>query len=119
MIYDAKATTPAYCQREAVSLEAVDALRADERSRQSLLLRDIFSPFGPARVDPAWLVWSDGIATQIAQAIYKDRAFDRLPVLADALEDAGCDDPAILDHCRSVGIHARGCWVVDLVLGKE
>ena len=56
---------------------------------------------------------------QIAQAIYDDRAFDRMPILADALEDAGCTDRAILDHCRSEGPHVRGCWVVDLLLGKE
>jgi len=58
-------------------------------------------------------------AVAIAEAIYTDRAFDRLPILADALEDAGCTDAAILDHCRQPGEHARGCWVVDLVLGKS
>jgi hypothetical protein len=46
-------------------------------------------------------------------------AFDRLPILADALEEAGCDEPALLAHCRSDGPHVRGCWAVDLVLGKE
>lgn len=55
----------------------------------------------------------------LAQGIYEDRAFDRLPFLLDALMDAGCDDEAILDHCRREGPHGRGCWVVDLVLGKE
>ena len=56
---------------------------------------------------------------QIAQAIYDDRAFDRMPILADALEDAGCMDQTILNHCRQSGEHVRGCWVVDLLLGKE
>ena len=55
----------------------------------------------------------------LARAIYDDRAFDRLPILADALLDAGCDDDDILTHCRSARPHVRGCWVVDLVLGKE
>jgi hypothetical protein len=55
---------------------------------------------------------------KLARAIYDDRAFDRLPVLADALEDAGCVERAILDHCRSGGEHVLGCWVVDLLLGK-
>ncbi len=55
----------------------------------------------------------------LARSIYDDRAFDRLPVLADALEDAGCTDAAILDHCRGPGPHVRGCWVVDLILGKS
>ena len=55
----------------------------------------------------------------IANAVYADRAFDRLPILADALEDAGCTAAAVLDHCRQPGEHVRGCWVVDRVLGKE
>ena len=51
--------------------------------------------------------------------MYEDRAFDRLPLLADALEDAGCADADILVHCRNGGEHVRGCWVVDLLLGKS
>ncbi len=66
-----------------------------------------------------WLAWNDGAIPKMAQAIYDDRAFDRLPILADALEDAGCDNQEILDHCRSNGEHVRGCWVVDLILGKS
>ena len=56
---------------------------------------------------------------KLAQGIYDDRAFDRMPVLADALEEAGCYDADILAHCRQPGEHVRGCWVVDLLLGKE
>jgi hypothetical protein len=56
---------------------------------------------------------------KVAQAIYDERAFDRMSILADALEEAGCTDQDILAHCRSGGDHVRGCWVVDLVLGKE
>jgi hypothetical protein len=59
------------------------------------------------------------MVARLARGIYDDRAFDRLPILADALEDAGCHDTAILDHCRQPGPHVRGCWVVDLLLGKE
>jgi hypothetical protein len=55
----------------------------------------------------------------LAQAIYTDRAFDRMPILADALEDAGCTNQDILEHCRGGGEHVRGCWVVDLLLAKE
>jgi hypothetical protein len=55
----------------------------------------------------------------LAQAIYDERAFEHLPVLADALEEAGCTDAAILGHCRQPGPHARGCWVVDLLVGRE
>jgi hypothetical protein len=57
--------------------------------------------------------------TALAKAIYGERAFDRLPILADALEEAGCTNAELLGHCRQPGVHVRGCWVVDLVLGKE
>jgi hypothetical protein len=83
-------------------------------------LRDIFdNPFRPVTIDPAWLTWRDGTLPKLAQDIYDERAFDRLPILADALEDAGCDNADILTHCRGPGPHVRGCWVVDLLLGKE
>jgi hypothetical protein len=76
--------------------------------------------FRPGRIDvAAFLAWNDGTLSRMAKAIYDDRAFDRLPILADALEDAGCDNTDILAHCRQPGEHVRGCWVVDLLLGKE
>jgi len=71
------------------------------------------------RLDLSWLAWNDGAIPKIAQVIYDNRAFDHLPLLADALEDAGCDDADILSHCRTPGEHVRGCWVVDLLLGKS
>jgi hypothetical protein len=78
------------------------------------------NPFRPSPVaDPAWLAWNGGTVRKLAEAIYDERAFDRLPVLADALEDAGCSDPELLGHLRGPGPHARGCWAVDLILGKE
>ncbi|OWK45608.1 hypothetical protein FRUB_01939 [Fimbriiglobus ruber] len=55
----------------------------------------------------------------IARGIYADRAFDRTPVLADALQDAGCDDDDILSHLCGTGPHVKGCWIVDLLLGKQ
>ncbi len=84
-------------------------------------LQDIFgNPFRVApRVNRAWRTWRDGTVTNVARSIYEDRAFDRLPILADALEDAGCDNADILAHCRGPGPHVRGCWVVDLILGKS
>ena len=83
---------------------------------QLALLRAIFgNPFRPVAVDPAWPT-SDVVA--LAKGIYEERAFDRMPILADALQDAGCDNEDILSHCRGPGPHVRGCWVVDLVLGK-
>lgn len=81
------------------------------------LFREVFgNPFRPVVLDPRWRT-SDVLG--LVLAIYEDRVFDRLPILADALMDAGCDNDDILDHCRSDGPHVRGCWVVDLVLGKE
>jgi hypothetical protein len=83
------------------------------------VLRDIFgNPFRPTTITPVLLAWSDGTIPKLAQAIYDERAFDRLPILADALEDAGGPEEMIA-HLRSPGPHARGCWAVDLLLGKS
>jgi len=90
---------------------------SDERMLQAALLRDVFgNPFRPVTFDTAWRT---ATVTNLAQAIYHERAFDRLPILADALEDAGCTNADVLRHCRQPGEHVRGCWVVDLVLGKS
>ncbi len=90
------------------------------RIHPSHYLRDIFgNPFRPVILDSFWLAWNDGAIRKMAHSIYDDRAFDRLPLLADALEDAGCTDADILSHCRTPGEHVRGCWVVDLLLGKS
>ena len=66
-----------------------------------------------------WLTWEAGMVTGLARAIDEERAWDRMPILADALEDAGCDESALLDHLRRGDGHARGCWVLDLLLGRE
>jgi hypothetical protein len=96
------------------------AARAAEAATQVALLRCVFgNPFRRTTVSPDWLVWSDSTLPRLAEAIYDDRAFGHLPVLADALEDAGCTDPDILSHLRSPGVHVRGCWALDLVLGKS
>lgn len=96
-----------------------NAIKA-EHAAQAVLLRDLFgNPFHPATIQPSWLVWNDGTIPKMAQAIYNDRAFDRLPVLADALEDAGCQDADILGHCRQPGPHVLGCWLIDLLTRKE
>jgi hypothetical protein len=96
--------------------------QAAERKSQCSLLRDIFGdPFRPLpSIDPAWLVWDGGTVPKLAQAIYDERAFERVPVLGDALEEAGCDSEDILLHCRQQGkAHVRVCWVLDLILEKE
>ena len=86
------------------------------RCRDQFTGRPVANPFRPVTADPRWLT---ATAVALAQAIYEDRAFDRMPILADALEEAGCDDADVLTHLRGDGPHARGCWAVDLVLGKE
>jgi hypothetical protein len=94
--------------------------RAVEQSEQAEILREIVgNPFRVIAALPHVLFWNDGTIPKLAEGIYTDRAFDRLPILADALEDAGCDSANILAHCRGPGPHVRGCWVVDLLLGKE
>ncbi len=92
-----------------------------ERVRQMQLVREVFgSPFQSAlAVDPSWLAWNGDTAAKLAAALYEERAFDRLPVLADALEDSGCADANLLGHLRGPGPHLRGCWALDRVLGKE
>lgn len=88
-----------------------------ERATQAALLRDISGdPFPPPAFDPAWR--TPEVVT-LAEGIYAEKAFDRMPALADALEQAGCDNQVILGHCRGAGPHVRGCWVVDGLLGKE
>jgi len=103
-----------------LSDEQFDALRVVEQARQADLLRDIVgNPFQPAAFDPSCLAWNDRCVERLARGIYEDRAFERLPILHDALLDAGCDNECLLAHCRSPEGHVRGCWVVDLLLAKE
>jgi hypothetical protein len=85
--------------------------------RQPTLLREIFgNPFRPVPFSQAWRT---DTTLALARQMYEARDFSAVPILADALQDAGCDNEDILNHCRAPGVHVRGCWVVDLVLGKE
>lgn len=94
-----------------------EAARKVELSGQSDLLRDVFgNPFQPIAFDPSWKTEA---VIAIARGMYETRDFSAAPVLADALEDAGCSDVAILGHLRGGGQHVRGCWCVDGVLGLE
>ena len=96
--------------------EAADP--AAERFRQCAILRDLFgNPFRPRRLEAAWLRWNDRAVPRLARAQYDDGRFVDLPILADALEEAGCDDAELVGHCRGDG-HVRGCWAVDLLLGQ-
>jgi hypothetical protein len=99
----------------------------DVQSRQCTLLRDIVgNPFSPVAVDPAWLLWNNQVIPKLAQTAYEERPTAdglldsvRLAVLADALEEAGCTGGDILGHLRGLGPHVRGCFVIDLLMGKE
>ncbi|MDB5306922.1 MAG: hypothetical protein JWO38_1124 [Gemmataceae bacterium] len=122
---------PVWAITAAVDLLLTEAVKqARERGRRSLpkdtrkviegsvvgLIGCVFgNPFRPVATDPSWLT---STVVTLATDIYSDRAFDRLPNLADALQDAGCDNSDVLDHCRGPGPHVRGCHVLDLILGK-
>lgn len=94
-----------------------ELLEAAERAAQAGLVRDVFgNPFRPVAFDQ---VWRFPAAVVLASAVYESRAFDRMPALATTLEQGGCRVPELLAHCREPGPHVRGCWVVDLVLGRE
>jgi hypothetical protein len=96
---------------------SLEGLTEELQAEQSTFVRDIFgNPFRPVAVDPSW---QTSTVVALANGVYQEKAFDRLPILADALEDAGCDCADVLEHLRGDGPHVRGCWVVDLLLGKE
>ena len=100
------------------------SIQQDEIAAQVVLLRCVFgNPFRPVAFDPAWRI---PLVKQLAQAAYEQRALptgelnaDRLAVLADALEEAGCNEQSALDHLRGPGLHVRGCWPLDLVLKPD
>jgi hypothetical protein len=91
--------------------------RDTEDARQAALVREILGDSTrPIEFDPRWLT---STVIDLARTIYVDRAFERLPILADALMDAGCDSDEIINHCRSEGPHVLGCWLVDMILGNK
>jgi hypothetical protein len=104
-----------------VMIETARAVEPDyqnspERSFQADIIRCLAgNPFGHTAFNPEWRTRT---VEDLAQGLYEERAFDRLPILADALEEAGCDHEAVLNHFRSDGSHARGCWAVDLITGR-
>jgi hypothetical protein len=99
-----------------VSLYGVGLIVCEPATIAGVLRENIASPLARQRKK---LCPISSSVISLAKAAYTDRAFDRLPILADALEEAGCTDAEVLAHCRGEGPHVRGCWVVDLILGKE
>jgi hypothetical protein len=115
------ATSAAHHISHAVSMQKPPKRRLEahigENVIQAILARDIFgNPFRAVTYDPTWLT-SDVIA--MCRSMYDSRDFSAMPILADALQDAGCDSEDVLNHRRGPGPHVRGCWVIDLVLDKE
>jgi hypothetical protein len=97
--------------------QVAEEATALERRRQCDLLRDLFgNPFRPAPFDPTWLEHGCGLVGRIARGIYDERRFEDLPILHDALIEAGCVETEVLAHCRGNGPHVRGCWAVDGLL---
>jgi hypothetical protein len=103
--------------REARVTEAREDAWWSARQEQAELLRCIVG--NPFRLDTLPLSWRTQETVALAQDIFDRRQFEELPILADALEEVGCTDPEILSHLRGPGPHVRGCWVLDLLLGKE
>jgi hypothetical protein len=97
----------------------VDALDAEAKRKLCDAIRDVAgNPFRPVTIEPGWLDANNGQARAIARSIDEEGRFAELPVLADALEDAGCSDEPILTHARQPN-HYRGCWLIDAILGKS
>jgi hypothetical protein len=87
------------------------------RRLQCSLVRDIFgNPFRPMAIDTEW---KTSTVVSLAKSMYESRDFSMMPVLSDALQDAGCESAEMLSHCRGSRPHVRGCWVVDGVLSRE
>jgi hypothetical protein len=130
-------TGPASAVYETVKTwrEAVGLSRYDARYRAYSVFLEVAGPARPDPGQPAWRLdnpvtragtmirfpsWRTDTAVTLARQMYESRDFSAMPILADALQDAGCDDEHTLNHCRDAdAVHVRGCWVVDLVLGKE
>ncbi len=99
--------------------EELPSARAEERAAHADQARCVFgSPFRPVVFDQSWRLWNGGAAVALARAVYAERDFSMVPLLADMVEDAGATDAQLLEHLRGPGPHARGCFAVDGVLGR-
>lgn len=99
--------------------DRVEEATAAARLKACELTREVFAdPFRPPAIEPAWLAWNHGAARHVAESIAASGNFAELPILGDALEDAGCRDEELLRHCREQHRHVPGCWALDAVLGR-
>jgi hypothetical protein len=114
---DVRATFPELIGKPSWRNLIRNKVQAREENEQAALVRDVFgNPFRPVCFSPEWRT---DTAMSLARTMYDAREFSAMPILADALQDAGCDSDDVLNHCRGDGPHVRGCWVCDLVLGKQ
>ncbi|HEV3438849.1 MAG TPA: hypothetical protein VG122_15895 [Gemmata sp.] len=93
-----------------------DKIHEIGRENLRLLKEMVGNPFRPITFNPSWLT---STVLALAKGIYQEKAFDRMPILADALQDAGCNNDDLLNHLRSDGPHVLGCWALDIILGKK
>jgi hypothetical protein len=101
-----------------------EAIQPEQGGQGSTLSADLLrcalgNPWDPPELDPAWLAWENRLVIHLAAVIDREGSLESLPILADALEDAGCDNYRVLDHLRSVGPHCRACHAVDAILGRQ
>ena len=109
----------AYSEKHPIAdwMKAWEEAAAVERRKQCGLIHEIFgNPFRSVKIHSTWL---SPAVLRLAETTYGDRAFERMPILGDALEEAGCSNAEILEHCRGPGPHVRGCWLIDLLLRNE
>jgi hypothetical protein len=118
-IASVEARAACQCAVKTADRHILEVVNLTPHLQASLLLEIFGNPFHSVAMDAKWLRWQDGTVAKLAQAVYNERRFSDLPILADALEDAGCTSQEILSHCRSPGLHVRGCWAVDLILSKD
>ena len=114
--------TTRFCAWKAASAAGEKGRVAHRRERhaQADLLREVMGNlYRAVAVEPAWLTWNGGAVPKMAQAVLAEARFSDLPILADALQEAGCEEAELLGHLRGPGPHVRGCWAVDLLLGKS
>jgi hypothetical protein len=103
-------------------IEGVHPGQTDRRQRLymcALIRCLVANPYRACEFPREWGEWAEGTPRRIARTIYDEGRFEELPVLGDALADAGCTDKVVLRHCHEDRVHARGCWVVDGILGKK
>jgi hypothetical protein len=118
--YESDSSGFIYYSTYLVNDDAWPGARQAERRAQFDLLREIIgNPYHPVSGARGWMTWNNCCVLELAESIYEESAFDRLPILADALEDAGCTHTVLLEHCRQPGCHVKGCWAVDLLSGRR